>query len=152
MSEERDRLRAAGYDPEAMTQAEVVEVIGLGLVPGVCPVQIPQPEFTVVPVEALRECEDNPRAAGPMKVNFAELRDALGDEVGYVRLGTDVRFVSNPARKPCPHPRVLRPCERRAPSRLSRLAPGAIAALLGSIVGTDPSFESYERDHGRGSE
>lgn len=90
MSEERDRLRAAGYDPEAMTHAEVVEAIGLGLVPGVCPVQIPQPEFT-----------------------------------------------ADPARKP---------------SRLSRLAPGAIAALLGSLVGADPSFESYERDRGRGSE
>lgn len=98
-----DRLRAAGYDPERMTHAEVVEAIERGLLPDLCPVQIPQPKVTVVPV-----------------------------------------------RMPCPHPRVLRPCERPPPSRVGRLAPSAIAALIGFCAGADPSFEAFNRDRERG--
>jgi hypothetical protein len=75
--------------------------------------------------------------ADPMKVDLADLRAALGD-------------VSNPERKPCPLPRVLRPCERPAPSRVSRLAPNLIAALIGFCAGADPSFEAFERDRERG--
>lgn len=55
-----------------------------------------------------------------------------------------------PERKPCPHPRVLRPCECPAPSRVSRLAPNLIAALIGFCAGADPSFEAFERDRERG--
>lgn len=53
-------------------------------------------------------------------------------------------------RTPCPHPRVLRPCERSPPSRVSRLAPSAIAALIGFCARADPSFEAFNRDNPRG--
>ena len=53
-------------------------------------------------------------------------------------------------RTPCPHPRVLRPCECPAPSRVSRLAPNLIAALIGFCAGADPSFEAFNRDRERG--
>lgn len=53
-------------------------------------------------------------------------------------------------RMPCPHPRVLRPCERPAPSRVGRLAPSLIAALIGFCAGADLSFEAFNREHPRG--
>jgi hypothetical protein len=94
-----DRLRAAGYDPEAMTHAEFIEAIERGLI-GVSPgAQAPRPEVSV-----------------------------------------------DPARTPCPQPYAPRPCERPEPSRVSRLAPNLIAALIGLCAGVDLPPSVRERD------
>jgi len=94
-----DRLRAAGYDPEAMTHAEVIEAIDRGLIDVSPSAQAPQPKVSVEPV-----------------------------------------------RTPCPQPYVLRPCERPEPSRISRLAPNLISALIGLCAGVDLPPPVRERD------
>lgn len=97
-------------------------------------------EFAVVPIEDLRECEHNPRANG----HHVRVREAMGQALDRGLVGAPP-----PVRTPCPHSRVLRPCERPALSRVARLAPNLIAALIGFCAGADPSFEAYERDRRR---
>lgn len=92
------------------------------------------------------------RASGaldPEAMTHAEVIEAI--ERGLIGVSPSAQAPQSdvsvePARTPCPQPYVLRPCERPEPSRVSRLAPNLIAALIGLCAEADLAPVPHGRD------